>query len=60
MAQQTFKQRTTIKRMDECARDAERAQHEETLSNARRASKRAQRAAQDAATLVAEIEWVLS
>lgn len=60
MQERVYATKRPVKRMDECARETEAAQHEETLRNARRAAKRAQRSAQSAATLVAEIEMVLS
>lgn len=56
MIQQQVYATRTVRRMDDVAREQEAAEHEELLSRARRASKRAARVSAMATTLLAEIE----
>ncbi len=58
MQQRIYK--TPVKRMDEVAREQETREHEETLSKARRASRKAFRATLLAQRLVNEINGVLA
>lgn len=59
MMQQVQVQKRSVKRMDECAREWETTQHEETLSEARRASRRASQTIARAQYLVALINEVI-
>ncbi len=52
-------ERKTVKRIDESVQEQAHAEHEETLSNARRAVKRARRSTATARQLLAEIDYVL-
>jgi hypothetical protein len=57
MAQQrVFKEKKNVKSMSECAREYERAQHEELMAKSRRASKNARRMTKVAMDLVMQIE----
>jgi hypothetical protein len=57
--QRVYKQRTAVKRMDVVAREQEQREHEEMLSKARRASRKAHHTAQHAMALLDEINKVL-
>jgi hypothetical protein len=59
MAQLVYKQRTAVKRMDEVAREQEQRDHEELMSRARRASRKAHHATVLAMELVDEINKVV-
>jgi hypothetical protein len=60
MAQQrVYKQRTAVKRMDVVARELEQYEHEEMLSKARRASRKAYHATSLAMSLVEQINKVV-
>jgi hypothetical protein len=54
--QQERVQRRTVRRIDECAREQEARDHEEIMSRARRASKRAQSATHLVKSLLEEID----
>lgn len=59
MAQQTFMTKQVVKRMDECAREYEHAQHEELMAKSRKAVKNARRMTKVAMDLVMQIEEVV-
>lgn len=56
MAQRVQQQRQTVKRIDECAREQEAREHDEMISRARRASRKARKSAEHAHNLIMEIE----
>lgn len=59
MAAQVFKEKTRVRRMDDVAREQEQRDHEEMLSKARRASRKAHHATALAMDLVEQINEVL-
>jgi hypothetical protein len=59
MAQQQVQQRKTVRRIDECAREQQAREHDEMMSRARRASRKAQQSTANAQRLIMEISEVI-